>query len=61
QRRSDLFPHGAQTALGEDHDERGIADDLGQLGIVENDVAYAVLAYRYAYAEVDEQAGEAAA
>ncbi|GAA3098574.1 hypothetical protein GCM10020254_49960 [Streptomyces goshikiensis] len=61
QGRLDLFPLGAQTALGEDHDERRVPDDLGELGIVEHDVADAVLAYRDTYAEVNEQAGEAAA
>lgn len=61
QRRFDLFPLGAQAALGEDHDQRGIAEELGQLGVVEDDATRAVLAYGDAYPQVDEQAGEPAA
>ena len=61
QRGFDLLPLRAQTALGQDHDQGGVADDLGQLGVVELDVADAVLPDGDADAEVDEQAGEPAA
>ncbi|GAA4949979.1 hypothetical protein GCM10023238_15370 [Streptomyces heliomycini] len=61
QDRSHLRPLRAQTALGQDHDQGRVSDDLGQLGVVEVDVAEAVLAQGDADAQVDEQAGEPAA
>ncbi len=61
QGRLDLLPLRAQTALGQDHDQGRVPDDLGQLGVVEVDVPDAVLAHGDAYAQVDEQAGEPAA
>ncbi|GAA3302464.1 hypothetical protein GCM10020295_48360 [Streptomyces cinereospinus] len=57
----DLLPLRAETALGQDHDQGGVPDDLGQPGVVEVDVADPVLAHENADAEVDEQAGEPAA
>ena len=50
-----------RDALGEDHDEGRVADDLRQLRVVERDVEEAVLAQGDADAQVQEQAGEPAA
>jgi hypothetical protein len=61
QRRFDVLPLRAQSALGEDHDEGRVSDDLGEFGVVEADVADAVLAHGDADAQVHEQAGEPAA
>ncbi len=61
QRRLDLFPLRAQAALREDDDKGRVAQQLGQLGVVEDDAAEAVLPYGDAYPQVDEQAGEPAA
>jgi hypothetical protein len=61
QRGLDLLPLRAQSALGQDHDQGRVSDDLGQLGVVEVDVADAVLAHRDADAQIYEQAGEPAA
>ncbi|GAA3058965.1 hypothetical protein GCM10020000_47310 [Streptomyces olivoverticillatus] len=60
QGRFDLVPLGAEAALGEDHDECRVTDDLGQAHVVEDD-ADAVLADGDADAQIDEQAGQPAA
>jgi hypothetical protein len=57
----DLLPLRAEAALGQDHDQGRVPDDLGQFGVVEVDVADAVLAHGDADAQVHEQAGEPAA
>lgn len=61
QGRLDFLPLRAEAALGQDHDQGRVPDDLRQFGVVEVDVADPVLAHGDAYAEVDEQAGEPAA
>ena len=61
QRGFDFLPLRAQAALGQDDDQRGVADHLGQLGVVELDVEDAVLPHGDADAEVHEQAGQPAA
>ena len=56
--RADLCPPGAQTPLGEDDDEGGEAERLREFGVVEPEVADAVLPQQEPEAEVDQQAGE---
>ncbi len=58
--RPDLLPLRAEAALGEDHDEGRVADDLRQPGVVEGDVADAVLPDGDADPQVQQEAGEAA-
>ncbi|GAB2835698.1 hypothetical protein GCM10027091_77420 [Streptomyces daliensis] len=54
------MPLGAEAAFGEDHDEGRVAEHLCQFGVAEVD-SEAVLPYGDADAQVDEQAGQAAA
>lgn len=61
ERRFRLLPLRAESALGQDHDQGPVADDLDEFGVVELDVADAVLAHGDADGQVDEQAGEPAA
>ncbi len=58
---SDLFPLCSESALREDDDQGGVADHLGQLGVVELDVEDAVLPQGDPDAEIQEQAGQPAA
>ena len=55
---ADRRPPGGEAAVGEDEDERGDAERLGEAGVVEPD-AQARLAQRHPDPEVDQQRGQA--
>ena len=59
-RRPDRRPAGGQPALGQDQHQGGVAEDCGELGVVELD-AEAALAEHQAEPEVEQQRGQAGA
>src|SRR5664279_4778878 len=56
-RPPNVIPRGGQSALGQDQDQRAVAEDLGQLSRVESD-AGAGFADDHADAEIQQQRGE---
>jgi hypothetical protein len=57
---ADRRPAGGETALGEDEDERDVAEERRQLGVVELD-AEAALADEQPEGEVEQERGETGA